>query len=329
MPKILLLTKFRRPWNNGHYMAMALEEMGWEVDRMDTPGDLHLLKNRLKNYPSHDLALATKADGMDLGMVQDIKRRGIPFVIWYPDPIPPTDHMVRMGRESDMFFTMTQGRIEDYLKAGVPRVQWLTQAVHPDFFPLDPLSPMEEKYYGCDVGFIGNLGALPQYIKRREMLTRVVRAGFHLKWWGPRPSRKLKEIPFLISKVCRCYGGRFVYLDTFSKAARGCKIFLSQDSFPEIRLSMSVKIYTAMCCGAFYMCRRVEGIDELFTPDKELVVFDDYDEMLDKIHYYIDKADERKKIAERGRKKVLAEHTYHKRFDTMFKILKKHRIITA
>lgn len=329
MPRILLLTKFKRPWNNGYYMARALEEMGWDVERIDTPADLDRLGEILDRGRVPDLALATKADGMTPDMAMMIRSHGTPFVIWFPDPVPPPRHMVEMGRVSDMFFTMSQGRIEDYKKAGVPRVEWLTQAVHPDFFPMVPLTPEEEEYYGCDVGFVGNLGTLPQYLPRRQMLERVVKAGFSLKWWGPRPSRKLKDLPFLLSKVCRSYGGRFVYLESFSKAARGCRIFLSQDSYPEIRLSMSVKIYTAMCCGAFYMCRRVEGIEELFTPDRELVLFEDYDEMVDKIRWYLDRPEERKKIAEAGRKKVLDEHTYHKRFASMFDILRADGILPS
>jgi len=327
--RILLLTKFKKPWNNGHYMARALEEMGWKVDRIDTPSQLHMLHETVKSGNMPDLALATKADGMTPEMVRGLQEKGCPFVIWFPDPVPPPEHMVKIGRISDFFFTMSQGRIKDYLAAGIPRVEWLTQAVHPDFFPVRELTPEQKLYYGCDVGFVGNLGTLPQYLPRRQMLEHVIKAGFSLKWWGPRPSRKIKDIPFLFSKVCRSYGGRFVYLDTFSMAARGCKVFLSQDSYPDIRLSMSVKIYTAMCCGAFYMCRRVNGIEELFTPGEDIEVFDTYQEMTEKIRYYIDHPDERRRIAEAGRNRVLSLHTYHVRFATMFDILRANGILSA
>jgi len=306
-------------------MAKALEDLGWETIKLDTPRDLDRLEEALKKKPS--LALATKADGMTEDMAHMIRKRSIPFIIWYPDPVPPEPHMIKMGKVSDFFFTMTQGRIDDYLKEGIKNVAWLTQAFEPSFFPDTPLTREDREYFGSDVAFVGNLGMLPQYRPRRQMLEQVLKAGFSLKWWGPKTPRKLKNIPFLMSKVARSYGGQFVALETFSKVARAAKVFLSLDSFPEVRLSMSVRIYTAVGCGAFYMCKHVEGIEEVMMPGKEIEVFHDYEEMIDKIRFYLKNEEKRKKIAEAGRKRVLKDHTYQVRFKTMFEILGKAGLI--
>lgn len=322
--RILLLTKFRKPWNNGHFMSHALEAMGWEVIRLDTPRDLASLSQALDKGP--DIALATKADGMTTQMTEAIRGRGIPFVMWYPDPVPPEGHIVTIGRLSDMFFTMTRGRVADYKRAGITRVRWLTQAFEPDFYPEKPMTSGERDYYGSEVAFVGNLGMLPQYTERRRMLERVVRAGFHLKWWGPRTPRKLRNLPFLLSGVARRYGGEFVALDTFAKVARASKIFLSLDSYPEIELSMSVRIYTAAGCGAFYICRKVPSIEEVMIPGKEIVVFDTYDDMVDKISYYLEHDEEREAIRQAGKSRVLKDHTYQKRFAEMFKALEEEGI---
>lgn len=323
--RILMLTKFKRPWNNGYFMARALEDMGYEVIRLDTPSQLAGLEDALSSRPW--LALATKADGMNVDMVNTIRQRGIPFVVWYPDPIPPDPHMVSIARHADYFFTMAQGRIEEYRKHGVTNIAWLSQAVTPSFYEGIVLSPEDWAYYGSQVAFVGNLGTLPQYRPRRKMLDRVIQAGFQLKWWGRRPSRKIKDLPFLFSKVCRSYGGEFVRLDTFYKVARAAKIFLSLDSYPEVRLSMSVRIYTSICCGAFYMSKKVEGIEDVFEPGKEIEVFETYEEMVDKIRYYLAHEEKRKAIAEAGRARVIAQHTYQHRFGEMFRLLRGEGIL--
>lgn len=324
-PSILLLTKFRKPWNNGHFMAKALEDMGWAAICLDTPTQLDQLSRAIGRRPA--LAIATKADGMTVDIIQEIRSQRIPLVIWYPDPIPPDGHMINMGKSSDFFFTMAQGRIPEYEAAGIEKVAWLSQAFAPSFYPDMPLTPEDMAHYGSQVAFVGNLGTLPQYLARRQMLDKVINAGFQLKWWGPRPSRKLRDLSFLFSRVYRSYGGEFVYHETFSKVARACKIFLSLDSYPDVRLSMSVRIYTAVGCGAFYLCRRVEGIEEVLVPGKEIEVFDDYDEMADKILYYLEHEEDRKRIARAGRQRVLAEYTYEHRFASMFKTLKRSGIM--
>ena len=324
-PSILLLTKFRKPWNNGHFMAKALEDMGWAAICLDTPSQLNQLSRAIERRPV--LAIATKADGMTVDMIQEIRSQGIPFVIWYPDPIPPDEHMINIGRSSDFFFTMTQGRIPEYEAAGIEKVAWLSEAFVPSFYPDTPLTSEDKAYYGSQVAFVGNLGTLPQYLARRQMLDQVINAGFQLKWWGPRPSRKLRDLPFLFSRVCRSYGGEFVYHDTFSKVVRACKVFLSLDSYPDVRLSMSARIYIAVGCGAFYLCRRVEGIEEVLVPEKEIEVFDDHDEMVDKIRYYLEHEEDRRRIARAGRQRVLAEYTYEHRFASMFETLKKAGIM--
>ncbi len=326
MPNILLLTKFRKPWNNGHYMAHALKTMGWHVDCIDTPSQISSLPVFLETC-NYKLALATKAEGITPEIIKKIQKKGTPFVIWFPDPVYPPKHIVKLGKVCDFFFTMSEGRIEDYKKNGVKKIAWLTQAVNPNFFPDIKLTAKDIKYYGSEVTFIGTLCGLPQYKPRRQMLKKVIDAGFKLKWWGPKPARKLKEIPFLLSKVCKSYGGRFVYLESFSKVVKASKIFLSRDSYPDVRLSMSVRIYTALCCGAFYMCQKVEGIETLFTPGKEIEIFEDYDEMIDKIRYYLQHEQKRNSIAQCGQKKVLERHTYIHRFNEMFDILKKEDIL--
>ncbi len=106
------------------------------------------------------------------------------------------------------------------------------------------------------------------------------------------------------------------------KVAKLSKIFLAFDSMPHIRRSMSARMYTAVGCGAFYMCQHVEGIEDILEPGKEIVTFRSEQEMIDLIRYYLENDELRMKIAEAGQKRVLRDHTYEVRMRQMMEIIK-------
>jgi len=83
---------------------------------------------------------------------------------------------------------------------------------------------------------------------------------------------------------------------------------------------MSARIYTAVGCGAFYMCEAVQGIESILVPNKEIVTFKDEEEMIDKIRYYLPKISERQSIARAGQARVLRDHTYEKRLEEIFRM---------
>jgi len=65
----------------------------------------------------------------------------------------------------------------------------------------------------------------------------------------------------------------------------------------------------------------VEGIEEVMKPDREIVTFRSYDEMVDKISYYLPRKEQRKAISEEGRARVLKDHTYSVRIRQMISII--------
>ncbi len=71
-------------------------------------------------------------------------------------------------------------------------------------------------------------------------------------------------------------------------------------------------------CGGFLLTGHVDGLEEYYRLDEEVVCFASVDEMIEKAQYYLDHEDERQKIAERGHERTLADHTYEKRFSDIF-----------
>ncbi len=82
-----------------------------------------------------------------------------------------------------------------------------------------------------------------------------------------------------------------------------------------------LKLLETMAAGGFVITRITRGIAELFEHEKDLAMFDHRQGIEDTVKYYLEHEEERKKIAEAGRKLVLAEHTYDIRMAQMMEVL--------
>jgi spore maturation protein CgeB len=76
-----------------------------------------------------------------------------------------------------------------------------------------------------------------------------------------------------------------------------------------------------MACGGFQLADRRPALEGLFEADKEIIVFDDLNDLRSKAAYYLDNPEERKRIAEQGRQRVLRDHTYEKRMEEMLEVI--------
>ena len=310
-----------KPWNNGWYYKAGFESNGHRVLCFDPFSTKDAFKKVFEFTKSSkpDFILHTK-DELPAEIFQEL--RNLTRVIqWYPDLtihpwLPP------YVRAADLFITMAEGLVEEFQKDN-SNVFWLTQAFEPSFFRIREITPEDRKTFSSEVTFAGTLGSKPYYLPRRRHLTRVMDEGFQLKWWGPRMPRKFSTIPLLVGRLGKAYGGRFIWGEEYAKAAQLSKIFLAFDAMPNIRKSMSARMFTAVGCGAFYLCQHVEGIEEVLVPGKEIVTFRSEQEMIDMIRYYLKNDKERKRIAETGRDRILKDHTYEIRTREMLRIIEK------
>lgn len=76
-----------------------------------------------------------------------------------------------------------------------------------------------------------------------------------------------------------------------------------------------------MGAGGFLLTNHQNDFDLHFTEGRDYVRYDNLDDMMDKINYYLKQEKERQEMAENGRKLVHAEHTYLQRLEEMLSIL--------
>ena len=316
-----------RPWSIGQYLDRALKRLGHEVQLFnyresdDVSGDCLKMVDAL----APQFHLIYKGELFVPETIEALKRRGIYTILWHPDVDPaPPPWLLPLVQAHDFFFTMTAGHVARYQEAGARNVAWLSEGIEPSCYLHDPITPEEQAKYGSDVALVGNVSNNPAYVERGRMVARLLREGFDVKWWGTRIPHKLKTLHLRFSKVGRAWGGEFVWNERYAKVVHSAKIFLARDAYPDIYKSMSNRIYIAIGNGAFYLTYYTNGLEEVFEPDRELVVFRDHDEMVQKVRYYLEHDDERRAIAQAGQARVLQNYTYAHRFEEMFRLVAAH-----
>ncbi len=216
--KILLITAYNKPRNiNGLYIKAGFEKKGHEVMLFDPVSESDATDRvfEITKEFRPDLILHTKRE-LPAEIFQEL-RKFAKVIQWYPDPVI-TEWLPPYVKSSDIFFTMSEGLIEEFKKYN-SRVFWLTQAFEPSFFQINEITPADLKIFSADVAFVGNLGSKPYYLQRRDYLKNIINEGFQLKWWGPKMPKKLSTISLILGKLGSSHGGKFVW----GEECKSCK----------------------------------------------------------------------------------------------------------
>lgn len=96
------------------------------------------------------------------------------------------------------------------------------------------------------------------------------------------------------------------------------EVFNQHDPTKGVKRHIHLREFEAPMSGALYLTGFLEELAEFFEPNKEMIMYHNEEEMLDKISYYLTHSKEANAIRDAGYKRALAEHTYHIRFNQLF-----------
>ena len=86
---------------------------------------------------------------------------------------------------------------------------------------------------------------------------------------------------------------------------------------PNIREGIPLRVMDILGSGGFLITNYRKALCNVFEDDKDLVVYYDEYDLLQKIDYYLSHEEERIRIAENGRRKVLSQHSLSIKIDFM------------
>ncbi len=234
----------------------------------------------------------------------------IPCVNWFIDYPPNFDISQKIVKHYDHFFVSTSHATLRHHNLGNTGVKTLDFACDPDVHKKISLSEAEVSKYGNDVVFVGSY-----YPERENALSAL--GGFDVGLWGP-AWEKLSSNPTVRSFI---KGGQTTP-EEWVKIYNASKIVLNINygfgRLPELDCNPgSTKLFEIQACGAFELVDNKKAITDKFENGRHLVTFNDNAELKQMIRYYLDHADDRERIADNGRKEVLAKHTYKDRMKQM------------
>lgn len=235
----------------------------------------------------------------------------VPTAFWFVEDFRFMHYWKRVAGHYDYFFTIQKGEFfRELEEAGVQNYHYLPMAAFPDEHRPVDLSDDEIEYYGSDVSFAG-----AGYYNRKNFLKGLL--DFDLKIWGT----DWDMTSALGSAVQR--GGARISSEDLVNIFNASKININLHSSTYHRGInpfgdfLNPRTFEIMSCGAFQLVDRRSCLKGIFNERDEIIVFDDLDDLREKVEYYLERPEERKRIAARGRERILQQHTYEHRMREM------------
>jgi spore maturation protein CgeB len=209
------------------------------------------------------------------------------FIFFLENELPIYDGIYSFSRVTTSFFKNT---------LGLPAV-WLPFAAQPV-----PAFGTEEKT--IDALFVGNAD-LRRIFLLEHIKDKVTVFG----------SRWQRNYPLISSELQARISNREVWGDELHGLLARAKIVLNitRTDFYGAETGINLRIFEALAAGCFLLTDHCVEIETLFQSGKEIETFRSSQELLEKVHYYLEHESERLAIARRGHEKFLANHTWASR----------------
>lgn len=220
--------------------------------------------------------------------------------------------------------------VERYREAGVSRValsQWAF-----NHHVADGRQVAED----IDVSFVGRT-----HSRRQAIVGTLRRAGISVAVWGPGWANghlpgeamvdvfKRSRINLNFTESSASPGIRSAAKSFLSRRADGSYVVRPlREIMPSLRGLTARRVsqikgrnFEIPGHGGFLLTSNAQGLERYYTPGKEIAVWQDPDDLVDKVRYFLAHDTERQQIREAGRRRTLAEHTYERRFQELFRTI--------
>lgn len=237
-----------------------------------------------------------EGEGLDLivhiddGLRYRLPETRCPRVFWAIDTHLDLAWYQEKAPDFDLVCVAQRDAVSELRNAGVKIVDWLPLACDPSVH-RDWKTSRED-----DLCFVGNV--FPG--DRAEMLQRV-RSRFP----------KLLVGQYFFDEMAQIYSRH--------------KIGLNRS----IRNDVNMRVFEVMACGALLMTNDLAayGLSELFQDGVHCVTYADYEELIDKLQFYLKYDAVRERVARQGTQEVTARHTYLDRMQRLLSLADSHHLI--
>jgi spore maturation protein CgeB len=196
------------------------------------------------------------------------------------------DNHIQQGRKIDNYNKVDYVFItQKYYQSLYPekKTHWLPLAADPEKHRLYPEEPIM-----YDVGFLGN----DTYPRRKDLLDKIG-AKYKLLRSTSKPGEE------------------------YSRMLSRCKILFNCSMENDINM----RVFESISIGRLLLTDKVPHQDELLKDGEHYVSFNEWEDLDQKISYYLSHEKEREDIAKTGAEYVHAVHTYKERLETILEVM--------
>ena len=303
-------------------LARALERRGAEVRLVPADGELPFLAGvgltrggfgdgvYRAGFQRHLLRLARRwpADAalvygsnwaIDPSTIRRLREQfGCQVALWEVNQRLWRGHQASSVPLYDHVFALDSHFVPVFESSGVRCVEHLCACADPDEHQPAELTPREREWYEADVSFVGTQH--PDRVKMLDQLTGWDLRVYGVGWDGVEESLK------------RCVRREPVYGLKKTKVYSASRVSINVHG-PHMVSGENFRVFEVAACGGVSFSTFKPDLVKCFEPGTEVVVFDDADDLSEKLRHYLSHPDELEAIRLAGRRRVLAEHTYDHR----------------
>lgn len=286
-----ILGLFRRSW------CKSQEEI---LKRSVQPDENKLLAIARAFQPQVILALTRDYSSETLAELKRIS--GPALVIWWGDPPANARRWAFMDSQWDLVFLKDAAAVE---KTRLIRndVYLLHEAMNPTWH--SPVASQANE----QIVVAGNY-----YAFRQLLVDRLMRDGHDIALYGSGPPA------WSLASVRERHSRKYIVRDDKSRVF-GQGLACLNSFQPAEGNSLNCRAFEIAGAGGLQLIEHRPAIEQCFEPGKELLVFRNYDELLELIERARQAPDEMRLIRQAGAARAAAEHTYRHRMETILACL--------
>jgi spore maturation protein CgeB len=329
----ILFSSYHNPsfWTITEYTEKTLMKLGHELIPFDDrafiiPGrlrrnarflqnwDLNRLNRRLFSLASAtqpDLCLVAGGNRILPETIQKMKSQGIQTALWTIDVPRRFQPVLDAAPSYDFIFCGGTEAQKLLSEAGIPNTHWLPFACDPEVHQPADVDSEDRKKWGSKVSFVGSF-----YPNRAQVLEKI--SDFDLKVWGPGWDKLAKNSP--IKKLCSDVRLKpEEWIKIFSSSLVNIVIHYQDGKTPCFQAAP--RVYEGLACRSFLLVDDQRDVKSLFQDGKHLAIFEKPEDLRKKMTYYLNKPEERDRIATQGHEEVVHKHTYVHRLKKMLSVI--------
>lgn len=175
------------------------------------------------------------------------------------------------------------------------------------------IKKIKSKKRTYDVTYVG--GFSPHHKSGTEVLEKAARK-INIEFWGYG-----EEFIPVFSPIRKTYHGQAWGRDMYEIFAKS-KITINRHIGISGKYANNMRMFDATLMGALLITDHKSNISEFFNVGKEIITYNNSNELVERVKYYLSHPLEREKIAKAGQLRTLKDHSYKIRMAELSKILR-------